>query len=173
MIYIFNRFGKSVVADALLSGRAVLRLSGDDPTLSLDALPEDWEILLIDDFQQMQSEMEGQTLCELIRSRPERRFVILSRGTVPGYLIAFQYTGLMTVLEADDLLFDREDVRKLFADRELRLRHGVYGRDPLGRPVSLPSVRGCGSLQAGRHLERRDQYGPAGGIPFLQRLRPA
>lgn len=33
-------FGKTVVADALLSGRAVLRLSGDDPTLSLDALPD-------------------------------------------------------------------------------------------------------------------------------------
>lgn len=63
----------------------VLRLSGDGPTLSLDAPPEDWEILLIDDFQQMQSETEGQTLCELIRSRPDRRFVILSRGAVPGY----------------------------------------------------------------------------------------
>ena len=33
----------------------------------------------------MQSETEGQTLCELIRSRPDRRFVILSRGAVPGY----------------------------------------------------------------------------------------
>nr|WP_302647643.1 hypothetical protein [uncultured Dysosmobacter sp.] len=39
-------FGKTVAADALLSGHAVLRLSGDDPALSLDALPEDWEILL-------------------------------------------------------------------------------------------------------------------------------
>lgn len=63
----------------------VLRLSGDGPTLSLDAPTEDWEILLIDDFQQMQSETEGQTLCELIRFRPDRRFVILSRGAVPGY----------------------------------------------------------------------------------------
>ena len=33
----------------------------------------------------MQSETEGQTLCELIRFRPDRRFVILSRGAVPGY----------------------------------------------------------------------------------------
>ena len=50
----------------------------------------------------------------------------------------------------------------LQADLRLRLRHGVHGRDALGRPVSLPSVRGRGSLQAGRHLERRDQYEPCG-----------
>ena len=139
-------FGKTVVADALLSSRAVLRLSGDDPTLSLDALPEDWEILLIDDFQQMQSETAGQTLCELIRSRPERRFVILSRGTVPGYLMAFQYTGLMTVLDADDLLFDREDVRKLFADREIPVTDSELGgilKASIGYPLGAVITARC------------------------------
>ena len=40
--------------------------------------------------------------------------MLLSRGVPPGCLTAFQYTGLMTVLEADDLLFDEGDVRRLF-----------------------------------------------------------
>lgn len=40
--------------------------------------------------------------------------MLLSRGVPPGCLMAFQYTGLMTVLEADDLLFDADDVRRLF-----------------------------------------------------------
>ena len=40
--------------------------------------------------------------------------MLLSRGVPPGCLTAFQYTGLMTVLEADDLLFDAGDVRRLF-----------------------------------------------------------
>lgn len=69
----------------------------------------------------MQGEHDWQMLCELIRAVPERRFVLLSRGVPPGCLTAFRYTGLMTVLEADDLLFDREDIRKLF--------QGLRGRD--------------------------------------------
>ena len=40
-------FGKSTLADALLEGRSVLRLSAGAPDSSLDALPEAWDILLI------------------------------------------------------------------------------------------------------------------------------
>ena len=40
--------------------------------------------------------------------------VLLSRGVPPGCLMAFQYAGLMTVLEPDALLFDRDDIRALF-----------------------------------------------------------
>ena len=71
-----------------------------------------WDILVIDDLQMLQEESDWQLLCELIRARAERRFVLLSRGAVPGCLMAFLYTGLMTVLQAEDLLFDSEDIRK-------------------------------------------------------------
>ena len=108
-------FGKSTLADALLEGRSVLRLSTGAPDFSLDALPEAWDILLIDDFQQIPEGSEEQTLCQLIRSTSAKHFVLLSRGAPPSYLTAFQYAGLMTTLEADDLLFDREDIRKYFA----------------------------------------------------------
>ena len=107
-------FGKTVLADALLRGRNVLRQSAADPDCAIPPSAQDWDILLIDDLQFMQEEAGQQALCELIRSSPERRFVLLSRGVPPGCLTAFQYTGLMTVLEADDLLFDADDVRRLF-----------------------------------------------------------
>ena len=107
-------FGKTVLADALLRGRNVLRQSAADPGCAIPPSAQDWDILLIDDLQLMQEEAGQQALCELIRSSPERRFVLLSRGVPPGCLTAFQYTGLMTVLEADDLLFDADDVRRLF-----------------------------------------------------------
>lgn len=47
---------------------------------SLQALPDEWDILLIDDFQLLQEQETSQTLCELIRANPARRFVFLSRG---------------------------------------------------------------------------------------------
>ena len=106
-------FGKTAVAEALLSGREVLRLSTDSADFSLPSAEADWQILLLDDLQDMQEEQDWNALCELIRACPERRFVLLSRGAPPGSLMAFQYTGLMTVLEADDLLFDADDVRRL------------------------------------------------------------
>ena len=58
-------FGKSTLADALLEGRSVLRLSAGAPDFSLDALPEAWDILLIDDFQQLPEGSKEQTLCQL------------------------------------------------------------------------------------------------------------
>ena len=116
-------FGKTVLADALLRGRNVLRQSAADPDCAIPPSAQDWDILLIDDLQLMQEEVGQQALCELIRSSPERHFVLLSRGVPPGCLTAFQYTGLMTVLEADDLLFDADDVRRL-----LRL-YGVEAAD--------------------------------------------
>ena len=107
-------FGKSTLAEALLAGRPVVRRSVSDADFSLPRAEEEWSTLLLDDLQLMQEESDWQALCELIRSSPQRRFVLLSRAAPPGCLMAFQYTGLMTVVDGDGLLFDREDVRKLF-----------------------------------------------------------
>ena len=43
----------------------------------------------------------------------------------------------------------------------LRLRHRVYGRDPVGRSLPLPPVCGRPELQTGQCLGRRDQHRPA------------
>ena len=139
-------FGKTVVAEALLSGREVLRLSADSADFSLPSAEADWQILLLDDLQDMQEEQDWNALCELIRTCPDRRFVLLSRGTPPGCLMAFQYTGLMTVLEADDLLFDADDVRRLLrlygveaADSEI---DGIL-KESVGYPLGVAITARC------------------------------
>lgn len=139
-------FGKTAVAEALLSGREVLRLSADSADFSLPSAEADWQILLLDDLQDMQEEQDWNALCELIRTCPDRRFVLLSRGAPPGCLMAFQYTGLMTVLEADDLLFDADDVRRLLrlygveaADSEI---DGIL-RESVGYPLGVAITARC------------------------------
>ena len=109
-------FGKTTVAEALLSSRTVLRRSGEDES----PIPEvgDWDILLVDDFQRMPEE-NVQALCQCIRSSPDRRFVILSRGAPPGCMMAFQYAGIMSVISPRELLFDSEDVQTLFRLHEV------------------------------------------------------
>ena len=139
-------FGKTVLADALLTGRNVLRMSAGQPDFSLSARPENWEILLLDDFQLMQEEPAQELLCEMIRSNPTKRFVLLSRGIPPGCLMAFQYAGLMTVLEADDLLFDREDIRKLFAAQEIPVTDSELSgilKASIGHPLGVVITARC------------------------------
>ena len=60
-------FGKSTLADALLEGRSVLRLSAGAPDFSLDALPEAWDILLIDDFRQIPENLLFPVILPLIQ----------------------------------------------------------------------------------------------------------
>ena len=107
-------FGKTAVAQALLEGRRVWKLEGESARGADLETKKDWDILLMEDFQLFQEEEDQQALCALIRRSPDKRFVILSRGSPPGCLMAFQYAGLMTVIGPKDLLFDREDIRQLF-----------------------------------------------------------
>lgn len=72
--------------------------------------------------------------------------MLLSRGTPPGCLAAFQYTGLMTVLYADDLLFDRDDIRKLFDAHEVAVTDNEIGailKESAGYPLGLVTVAQC------------------------------
>lgn len=84
-------FGKTVLADTLLDGRPVLRLNAADTGFALPSLEDAWDILLIDNIQDMQEERDWQALCALIRECTDRRFVLLSRGIPPACLMAFQY----------------------------------------------------------------------------------
>ena len=55
----------------------VLRLNAGAADFALPALSDGWEILLIDNFQMIPAEDGGQALCELIRSDPGKRFLLL------------------------------------------------------------------------------------------------
>jgi len=139
-------FGKTALADALLRGREVLRLNAGAPDCAIPPAASDWDILLIDDLQLMQDEAGQQALCEMIRSSPERRFLLLSRGAPPGCLTAFQYTGLMALLTADDLLFDRDDIRRFFNACEVAASDSEIGailKESVGYPLGAVVVAQC------------------------------
>ena len=60
-------FGKTVLADTLLDGRPVLRMNAADTGFALPSLEDAWDILLIDNIQDMQEERDWQALRALIR----------------------------------------------------------------------------------------------------------
>ncbi len=139
-------FGKSTPADALLAGQDVLRLRAGAPDFPA-AVPEgDWDILFIDDAQLLREETWWTALCGLIRTCTQRRFVFLSRGAPPGCLRAFQYAGLMTVLEADDLFFDREDIRRLMRACQVETTDSEIGgilKESIGYPLGVVITARC------------------------------
>ena len=147
-------FGKTVLADTLLDGRPVLRLNAADTGFALPSLEDAWDILLIDNIQDMQEERDWQALCALIRESTDRRFVLLSRGIPPACLMAFQYAGMMTVLSAEDLLFDREDIRRLLqacGAEATNSEIGVILKETSGYPL-------CAAILA-RHMAAGQPYG--------------
>ena len=107
-------FGKTCVAEALLSGQRLLRLNGRIADLSKLSASDDWDCLLLEDLQLMQEEQDVQALCAFIRQSPEKRFVLLSRGAPPGSMMAFQYAGIMTVVTPEDLLFGQTEIQELY-----------------------------------------------------------
>lgn len=149
-------FGKTTVARELAGEKGVLYLTAETPDFSMPAEDGIWQMLAVDDAQQM-TEEECQTLCHLIRTCPGRRFMILSRGAVPGCMMAFQYAGIMTVLEAEALLFDREDIRRLFQGEGIALTEGTVSgilKEAIGYPLGVAVTARC----------------MAGGQPFEQKL---
>ena len=150
-------FGKTVTAERPIrqTGKKYRGVSGD--RVLFEQLIEDpnWEILFVDDLQMMQEEKDLQALCSLIRENPDRRFILASRGLPPGCLMAFQYTGLMTVLHADVLLFDREDIRKLFQEWEVPVTDSELSgvtKESIGHPL--------GVVITIRHMAEGQTFGP-------------
>lgn len=137
------------------TGKKYRGVSGD--RVLFEQLIEDpnWEILFVDDLQMMQEEKDLQALCSLIRENPDRRFILASRGLPPGCLMAFQYTGLMSVLHADVLLFDREDIRKLFQEWKVPVTDSELSgvtKESIGHPL--------GVVITIRHMAEGQTFGP-------------
>ena len=139
-------FGKTTAARALLNGRTLLELDGESARGADLATKKNWDILLMDNFQFFQEEEDQQALCALIRKSPDKRFVLLSRGSPPGCLMAFQYAGLMTVVGPKDLLFDREDIRTLFELDGIEVTDGEIAgilKESIGYPLGVAVTAQC------------------------------
>ncbi len=133
-------FGKSTVANALLSGKNALTLCGDELEAGFSEKCAEYSFIIVDRFQLIRSETVREELCELIRVSPDKRFVILSRGSALGALAPFRLAGIMTVIDAKMLALDREETKKFLAGRGITLSEQDFSKlvsDCAGYPLAL------------------------------------
>lgn len=139
-------FGKSTVAFELLRGKKFELISGLESDGMLPEIKLNRDIVVIDDLQQFQENEDLQKLNELIRDNPQKKFVLLSRGGVPGVFRAFQYTGDMMVIGARDLLFDRDDIRKMLFEYNIKLTDSEINemlKESIGYPLGVVVTLQC------------------------------
>lgn len=114
-------FGKTTVAEALVKEYNVLRLSGLDGILNLPKNLRGYQMLLIDDLQNVDDEGILRELAALIQSCSNGRFMLLSRGAMPSLFMPLLLDGLLIRLTQEDLLFDRECTQQLLMSHGLNL----------------------------------------------------
>ena len=138
-------FGRTVASRALLADCRVRELSADGEELRLPADDGTWDVLLLDELQNLPDSGQ-EPLCALLRTAVERRFVLLSRGGLPGWLAPFQFSGLLRVFTADDLALHRTGAAALLArcgvtlpDTELT----AVLRITSGHPLALALLGRC------------------------------
>ena len=116
-------FGKTTVVKELLKNcrERVREMNADGEDFSKLEDDDSYDVLVIDDLQTVQSAEDYQILCNLIRNFPQKRFVLMTRGMIPGALIPFRISGLLTEIEEEELFFDKETALKFFEKYGLKL----------------------------------------------------
>ena len=137
-------FGKTTIANNLLKKQKALNISAQD---NIDNLFSDndssREFLLIDNLQVLQDPAKQQALINLIRENPQKRFVFLSRGNVPGWLMPFQISGLLTVIGYHEMLFDRSETFKVLEKSGISVSEDELSdifKDTQGYPLLLALI---------------------------------
>lgn len=106
-------FGKTTAATTLLAEHTVCACCAGSPDFLSSPIPPDCDAVLIDELQLVRDSVDQQTICEWIKANPDKHFVLLSRGAFPGWLMPFQFTGLLLTIDAKALLFDRATTARL------------------------------------------------------------
>ncbi len=131
-------FGKTTVARELLKNKRFYECSAEK--LNFAALSESYDVLLVDNLQLLQEQDRQQLLCDFIRENPQKRFVFLSRGLAPGWLIPFRFSGLMITVDTKEMFFDRDLTAQLFSDCGIVLSETELTkilRGTMGYPLAL------------------------------------
>ena len=142
--------GKSAAASALLEPHTVCRWDAlSDPP---EPVPDfTCDAVLLDNLQAMKNPNAQQSLCEAIRQHPEIHFVLLSRGTIPGWLMPFRYEPRMQVFEMKDLMLDQETAEKVLNLADISpspAEMSVIMERSMGYPLAMSIL--CQQMQDGR-----------------------
>ncbi len=106
-------FGKTTAATALLAQQTICTYNAAETNFLSTPIPPDCDAVLIDELQLVRDSTEQQTICEWIKINSNKHFVLLSRGPVPGWLMPFQFTGILLTIDSKALLFDRATTGRL------------------------------------------------------------
>lgn len=137
--------GKTVAAHELLMGKnAAFRTVGDNDFFA-PAAP-DKEVVVLDDLQLLREKEEQLALCDLLRSNQDKKILLLSRGKTPGYLMPFQFSGLLESFDITDFLLGRDDTEKLLLSYGVEVSAhelSAIERDIKGYPLALTILARC------------------------------
>lgn len=106
-------FGKTTAATALLAQHSVCTYHAAEPDFLSAPIAPDCDVVLMDDLQLVQDSTDQQAICAWIKTNPDKHFILLSRGAVPGWLMLFQFTGMLLTIDSKALLFDRAATARL------------------------------------------------------------
>lgn len=142
--------GKTTTATALLNGHTICTLNAVDAEFSPESIPPDCDAVLVDDLQYLLEPERREALCDLIRSRTDLRFVLLGRGPVPGWLMPFQFAGILITIDTLALNFDRQTAQRMLESRGITISPGEMSaiqRDIKGYPIAMDIL--CRKLKDG------------------------
>lgn len=142
--------GKTTTATALLAGHTVCSLNAADAKFKAEDIPPDCDAVLVDDLHYLQEPERREALCSLIRKRTDLRFVLLGRGQVPGWLMPFQFAGILLSIEAPAFLFEIETAQRMVLSRGITVSPGEMSaiqRDLKGYPIAMDIL--CRKLKDG------------------------
>lgn len=117
-------FGKTTMAKTLLSKHSVFEINARDKDFLMEKIPSDCDVVLIDDLQYMLDYEIQKELCDFMISHVDLHFVLLSRGNIPGWLMPFQFAGILFTVESSSLMFDRPTSQRMLESRGIELSHG-------------------------------------------------
>ena len=142
--------GKTTTATALLSGHTVCAVSAVDAEFLPENIPPSCDAVLVDDLQYLLEPQRREALCDLIRSRDDLHFVLLGRGPVPGWLMPFQFAGILLTIDTLTLNFDRATAQRMLESRGITVSPGdmsAIQRDLQGYPIAMDIL--CRKLKNG------------------------
>lgn len=142
--------GKTTTATELLLGHTVYTLNAADADFLPENIPQDCNTVLVDDLQYLLEPERREELCNLMRVRTELHFVLLNRGPVPGWLMPFQFAGILLAIETPALLFDRATAQRMMESRGITVSPGdmsAIQSDLKGYPIALDIL--CRKLKDG------------------------